>query len=424
MSAVRACVNDGVWNFLRAFWVERVVIDGMTIWLLALVWLGILAGLGFRQGAIRVAFSLLGILLGVLLAGPLGHLTKPLLMAVGLKNPMIVGPLAPLLAFIVISLIFKAAALAVHQKVDVYFKYQAGDLRLALWERLNHRLGLCLGLLNGTVYFILSAWGIYSLSYWTVQTGGGDSNPTTLKMLNRMGEDLGSSGFVKVARAMDRMPDTYYQTADIAGLVYNNPLLEARLARYPAFVGLAERPEFQSLANDQSFSEMRQRGEPVLKLLSHPSVQNILGNHELVDTVRKTLVPDLQDLRTFLETGRSPKYEKENILGRWIFDVNYTLLAIRKTKPNLPSSEMSKMKKGLMATYAKTALVTTTDNKAILKNVPQALGGQPTMEGQWSGAEGKYMITLPGKGDVSANVDGDRLTMSGQGLELAFSREE
>jgi hypothetical protein len=223
---------------------------------------------------------------------------------------------------------------------------------------------------------------------------------------------------------MDRMPDTYYQTADIAGLVYNNPLLEARLARYPAFVGLAERPEFQSLANDQSFSEMRQRGEPVLKLLSHPSVQNILGNHELVDTVRKTLVPDLQDLRTFLETGRSPKYEKENILGRWIFDVNYTLLAIRKTKPNLPSSEMSKMKKGLMATYAKTALVTTTDNKAILKNVPQALGGQPTMEGQWSGAEGKYMITLPGKGDVSANVDGDRLTMSGQGLELAFSREE
>src|SRR5256885_6039596 len=162
----------------------------MTIWLLALVWLAILAGLGCRQGAIRVAFSLMGILLGVLLAGPLGHLIKPLLMLVGLKNPMIVGPLAPLLAFIVISLIFKAIALAVHQKVDVYFKYHAGDLRLALWERLNHRLGLCLGLLNGTVYFIFSAWAIYSLSYWTVQTGGGESNPTTVKVLNRMGQDL------------------------------------------------------------------------------------------------------------------------------------------------------------------------------------------------------------------------------------------
>jgi len=396
----------------------------MTIWLLALLWLAILAGLGFRQGAIRVAFSLLGILLGVLLAGPIGKLFKPALMAVGLKNPMIVGPLAPLLAFILISILFKIAALTVHQKVDVHFKYHAGDLRLALWERLNHRLGLCLGLLNGTVYFILSAWAIYSLSYWTVQTGGGDSNPTTLKVLNRMGEDLGSSGFVKVARAMDRMPDTYYQTADIAGLVYNNPLLEARLSRYPAFVGLAERPEFQSLANDQSFAEMRQRGEPVLKLLNHPGVQNILGNHELVDAISKTLVPNLKDLRAFLETGRSPKYEAENILGRWMFDVNYTLLAIRKTKPNLPSSEMSRMKKGLMATYAKTALVATIDNKAILKNLPQPISAQPTLEGQWKGAEGKYILTLPGKGDVSANVDGDRLTVTGEGLELAFSREE
>jgi hypothetical protein len=396
----------------------------MTIWLLALLWLAILAGLGFRQGAIRVAFSLLGILLGVLLAGPIGKLIKPVIMAVGLKNPMIVGPLAPLIAFILISIIFKAAALAVHQKVDVYFKYQAGDLRLALWERLNRRLGLCLGLLNGTVYFILSAWAIYSLSYWTVQTGGGDSNPTTLKVLNRMGEDIGSSGFIKVARAMDRMPDTYYETADIAGLVFNNPLLEARLSRYPAFVGLAERPEFQALASDQSFAEMRQRGEPVLKLLNHPAVQNILGNHELVNAIRKTLVPDLKDLRAFLETGRSPKYEAENILGRWTFDVNYTLLAIRKTKPNLPSSELSKMKKGLMATYAKTAMVATTDHKAILKNLPQAVSPQPNLEGDWKGAEGKYILNLPGKGEASANVDGDRLTVTGGGLDLAFSREE
>jgi Colicin V production protein len=396
----------------------------MTIWLLALLWLGILAGLGFRQGAIRVAFSLLGILLGVLLAAPLGRLIKPLIMAVGVKNPMILGPLAPLLAFIVISLIFKGIALAVHQKVDVYFKYHAGDLRLALWERLNHRLGLCLGLLNGTVYFILSAWAIYSLSYWTVQTGENEANPTTVKVLNRLGEDLGGSGFVRVARAMDRMPDSYYETADIAGLVYNNPLLEARLSRYPAFVGLAERQEFQNLANDQSFSEMRQKREPVLKLLSHPSVQSILGNHELVDAIRKTLVPDLQDLRTFLETGRSPKYESENILGRWIFDVNYTLLAIRKAKPNLPSSELSKLKKGLMATYSKTALAATTEHKVILKNLPPSTSAQPTLQGAWQGAQGKYILTLPDKGDVSATVDGDRLTASGGGIELAFSREE
>jgi hypothetical protein len=196
------------------------------------------------------------------------------------------------------------------------------------------------------------------------------------------------------------------------------------LSRYPAFVGLAERPEFQALANDQSFAEARQRGDPVLKLLSHPSVQAILGNHELVNAVRNTLVPNLADLRTFLETGRSPKFEAENILGRWNLDVSYTVLAIRKTKPNLPSSEMSKMKKGLTATYSKTALVATIDKKAILKNLPPSLSPQPTLEGQWSGAEGKYIVSLPGKGDVSANVEGDRLTLAGEGIDLAFSRED
>src|SRR5437763_2295482 len=159
----------------------------MMIWLLALVLLASLAGLGFRQGAIRVAFSLVGILLGALLAGPLGRLLKPALMAVGVKNPMLLWLLAPFLVFMAISIIFKIAALTVHQKVDVHYKYHAGDLRLALWERLNRRLGLCLGLLNGTVYFILICFAVYSLSYWTAQMATAESDPKWLKLLDRMG---------------------------------------------------------------------------------------------------------------------------------------------------------------------------------------------------------------------------------------------
>src|SRR5512137_2186480 len=133
----------------------------MLFWLLALVLLASLAGIGYRQGAIRVACSFLGILFGALLAGLLARPIKPLLISLGLKTPALAWLLAPVVAFVVISIIFKIAGYMVHQKVDVHFKYHAGDLRLARWERLSHRLGLCLGLANGALYLILISAVIY-----------------------------------------------------------------------------------------------------------------------------------------------------------------------------------------------------------------------------------------------------------------------
>src|SRR5512142_3178283 len=127
----------------------------MMIWLLAVVLLASVAGIGYRQGAIRVAFAFVGIVLGALLAGPLGKLVRPVVAALGAKNPTLAWVLAPLVVFLLISIGFKVAGFMVHQKVDVYFRYRAGDLRQALWERLSRRLGLCLGLLNGTIYLIL-----------------------------------------------------------------------------------------------------------------------------------------------------------------------------------------------------------------------------------------------------------------------------
>src|SRR2546426_12471533 len=173
----------------------------MTIWLLGLLLLASLAALGFRQGAIRVGISFVGILLGALLAPPLGRLLRPLLMAAGLNNPMLVWVLGPFIVFVLISVLCKVGALAAHQKVDVFYKYKAGDLRLALWERLNHRTGLCLGLFNGAAYFILTSWIVYVFSYWTVQVATTEADPKPVQILNRMGRDLQDTGFAKVTRA-------------------------------------------------------------------------------------------------------------------------------------------------------------------------------------------------------------------------------
>jgi uncharacterized membrane protein required for colicin V production len=408
----------------------------MMLWLLALVLLASLAGIGYRQGVIRVAFSFVGILLGALLAGPLGKLIKPLFVTLGVKNPTLAWLLAPLVIFLLISIIFKVAAYMVHQKVDVHFKYHAGDLRLALWERLSHRLGLCLGLLNGALYLILLSFVIYSFGYWTVQMASDDKDPKLARVLSHLAQDLQSTGFAKVARAVDPMPQVWYDSADLAGLIYYNPLSGARLARYPAFLGLAERREFQDMASDSQFTEMLLRREPIMTVLDHPKAQAILQNPDLMKLIWATVVPDIKEVPTFLATCKSSKYDSEKILGRWNFNANAASGLFRRAKPNISSKEMQNWKKWMVSAFGKTSFVAMTDHQVILKNVPQLRlpvagaapsSGPQTMKGQWKDLDGKYQLALSGGSKeelLTATIEGDRLTIGAEGMDLVFDRED
>ena len=409
----------------------------MIFWLLALVLLASLAGLGYRQGAIRMAFSSVGIVLGALLAGPLGRLLKPLLVALGVKNPILSWVLAPLIVFLIISIAFKIGAYTVHQKVDIHFRYHTGELRFALWERLSRRVGLCLGLLNGAIYVILISFVIYVFSYWTVQLATEDKDARIVRIFNQLGRDMQSTGFAKVARAIDPMPQTWYDAADVAGLLYRNPLLEARLARYPAFLGLDELPEFQNLGNDAQFTELRQRGEPIRVVLDQPTAQAITQNPDLLKLIWATVAPELKDLPAFLATGKSPKFDSEKILGRWSFNPSVALNLLRRAKPNISSTDMQKWKRWMVSAFSKTSFVATTDHQAILKNVPQVRlataataptgGGPQTLKGQWKASDGKYQLALSGGSrdeSLVATLDGDRLTIGMDGFDLAFDRED
>lgn len=124
----------------------------MTIWILALLCVGLAAYAGYARGVIRVAMSMVGILLGLLLAPLLGPLLAPVMRMV-ISNVLLADALAPLAVFLIISLGFKAGAAAIHNKVEVFFRYKTTDTRLLHFERLMARLGACLGLLNGTLYF-------------------------------------------------------------------------------------------------------------------------------------------------------------------------------------------------------------------------------------------------------------------------------
>jgi len=408
----------------------------MMVWLLALVLLASLAGIGYRQGVIRVAFALVGIVMGALFAGLLAKPIKPVLVALGLKTPALAWLLAPVVAFLIVSILFKVGGFFVHQKVDVYFRYHAGDLRLLLWERLSRRLGLCLALVNGTLYLILIAAAIYPLSYWTFQLASGSEDPRAIKILNRLGQDLQNTGFAKVARALDPMPKIWYEAADLAGLLYTNPLIDARVSRYPAFLGLSERPEFQEMAKDPEWTELRLRQAPIMKLCDQARSQAIIQNPDLLKTIWTTVVTNIQDLQTYLVTGKSPKYGPEKILGRWTFNVNVAMAMFLRTKPDISSKEMQTWKRWLLAAFGKSSFVAMTDHKVILKDVPQlglptagtpSAGGPQTFKGDWKSLDGKYQLNLTGgprEEQVIATVEGERLTIAGEGLALVFDRED
>ncbi len=443
----------------------------MTIWLLALVLLASLAGLGYRQGVIRVACALVGIFAGLLLAAPLARLCRVRsgLEAVGVHNPVLLWVLPACIAFLVVLTLFKIAGWEVKRRVDVYFKYKAGDLRRLQWERLTARLGLCLGLCNATAYLVLLATVIYAVSYWTVQLATDNQDPRLLRFVDRMGRDVHSTGLSKVAKALDPMPAVYYDAADLAGIVYHTPLIEARLSKYPGFMSLSQQPDIQLLGQDPQFSKMRVEQESIKKVLAYPTVKTILNNRETLTLIWTNITRDLADLRTYLETGKSPKYDREKILGRWNFAVNGALAAVREAKPTITSRDMQAVKTLIISGYSKSTLVAAPDHQIVLKDAlplnaspavaPLARAGGPQvmapaqtrgrggssapggatpnasaspvalqiLNGRWRKSGGQYQISFdqgPRAQWLSAELEGDRLTIVGEWVPLAFKRED
>jgi hypothetical protein len=405
----------------------------MTIWLLVVLMIASVAALGFRQGVIRVSISFFGIIVGALLAPVLGRFLVPVLGVFGVKHPVMLWVLGPVIVFFVISMLFKAGAAVAHQKVDCHFKYRTSDLRQALWERLHHRLGACVGVANGVLYVIILVWGIYAFSYWSVQIADSPDSPRMVRLLNRMGKDLRETGLARVAGAVDGMPARFYDMADVAGLLYQNSLLEARLMRYPGFLGLAERSDFQALVNDKEFAELRQRQVSIYRLMENGSAAAILRTPDSLRLMWNTVVPELADLRSFLETGISKKYAGMKIVGRWYFDVNGAFNLLRRTRTNIPAREMQNWKRWIATAFGKTSIVAMPEKKVIVKNVPQVAqaGGNfstdtRTLEGEWKDLDTRYLLVMQDAGKeetFSATVEGDRMTVTSRGFGMVFERE-
>lgn len=406
----------------------------MTIWILTFLLVGSTVGLGYRQGVIRASFSLVGIIFAALLAGPLGHVFHPILAHVGFPNDTMAWMISPIVAFPVVLTLFKVAGAYVHRQTEVKMKNTAGELEYSIYERLNHRLGGCVGVLNGTAYLVLITFVIFNFSFWTSQVAASDAETVTTRLINRLGKDATSTGLANTSAAVGKLPDNYYKLANLAGLICQNPGVSVRIARYPMFLSLLERDDIQALAGDSEFTNAWASHAPMGAIMNEPNVQNLLKNNDLLSTVWALVEPNMDDLETYLKTGKSPKYDGEPALGYWDFNARVSFAYLRLTQTKVSSAQMRAERAWMSQAYADTIMIVSGDNQAFLKYWPHpdpnAQPGQPPQtinwKGQWSKDGTNYTFNLTSGSDtktLSGSVDGQRMIVKDDKSTYVFDHE-
>lgn len=312
----------------------------MLIWLGVIVIFGVLAISSYYKGAVRSLVSLVGLFVALGLAMPLAPSLRGLIPKLGLTHPVWPYILPPVIVFVLIVLIFLGISFFVHFKVYLHFKYATDDFTRLRWERLNRRLGLCVGILAGAVYSYLLGLAVYVLGYPAVQLTT-DASPRAQQLLRDARIQLAETGLDRSVAALDPMPPAYYLVTDLVGLVYNNPSVLERLANYPPFLQFEEMPEFKDLVTDAAFMSAIQTQAPFHTIANDPKVLGLIQNPQVLSVLRQV---DPVDLFNYLKTGHSAKYAGEKILGRWRLLVSDTYVAARKQNPDMPPRQMRAIK--------------------------------------------------------------------------------
>ncbi len=393
----------------------------MILWLIALVMLTSVGIVGFYQGALRAGFSFVGLLIAALLASPIGSLLAAVVPIFGLKNPVAIAFISPAIAFLLILTAFKLGALAVHKKAEAYYKYKASDTQRMLFERMNARVGIAVGMANGLVYFYVICTLIYALGYLTVQVASADQDGWSPRLVNRLSSDMVSTGMTKAVAPFMPKSELYFDGADVVADIFHTPLLQRRLANYPPFLLVGENEEFKGLSDTAFQGEWLKGALTFGSFVNHERIQPLVENHDVVTNVLGMLGGDFKDLKVYLETGKSPKYDDEKVLGHWEFDFKASMNATRRKKVNMGSADVTKLRRTLSSIFLKSTITATVDHKAVLK-IPTA-GNKAVNKGTWKNVDGKYILTIK-QGDqnleLEAQVDGKTILFTKDGLVLIY----
>ena len=332
----------------------------MLIWLLVLVLVGGFAAIGFQTGSIRASVSLLGVVLGLLLAPLVGGLLTPLFASAGVVWQQI---LPTVVGFVLVWAVGFGLGFVAHKPVELHFKYREDDSTRVSFERMNKALGVFVGMLAGVLVFLAVGKSIYAKGHLTTQLAAEAGEASPVSYVNQLRNDMAQSGWDKIFASLDRTPAQDYAIDDILGLIHANPLIQGRVQNYPPFLALGERSEFTDLGADADFQKLLQDRAGFTAIYTHPKSQVILGNAELRQLL---LATDLKDLKTYLETGKSPKFDDEKLLGRWRADVGSTVTDARRKRTNLQPADLKALRFMLNTVLKQASLTAYTDGRYVL----------------------------------------------------------
>lgn len=337
----------------------------MTIWILGTALVLLAAVIGYFFGAVRAGICLLGAILSAVFAKTVGGWLAGLVPTLGFVNPIWQFYLPPVLGYLVLSFVFLVVAVVVHHFYLTAYRNSVDEYAFARWDRLNRRTGIALGATLGVVWTVLVGIAAYVPGYFTTQFAEAEDTPITMKAVSALAHGARETGLSRLIEFFRPASEEHYVASDILGLVYANPALHSRLASYPPFLGLAEKPEIAELAKDPEVNTLIQSQAGLSTVLQNAKLRAVIDNPDLVNEL---LGLSLEDLNAYLRTGVSEKYKDEHILGRWRLNVRRSIAEMKNVGVDkLPAVEFNLLRKALNVFLEDMTVGFTTDNKAILK---------------------------------------------------------
>ena len=158
-------------------------------------------------------------------------------------------------------------------------------------------------------------------------------------------------------------------------------------------------------------------------MAGNDKIRPLFQSAELYTNVLGLVKGDLKDLKGYVETGVSAKYDEEKILGRWSFDAKESMGRARRSKPNITLQDLRRIR-GALGKMADATLTAMIDNRATLK-MPANTEAQ-TAQGTWKDSGGgKYVVSLGDKDrkmELQVAVESNKLVLSRDGYSLVFEK--